>query len=91
MRLRRCGVNLQEIFALLGDDLFSVIETAATLRFAPEAGVCRFSRWSPCTGGLADLALGDPIANTDDHDSHIVDNANYSQEEFIGAGKGTSN
>ena len=53
---------------LLVDHFLRIIEAAAALHFAAETGVSPIGRPRAFCRGVADLVLGDPVANTNDHE-----------------------
>src|SRR3982751_3286073 len=79
MRRRRRPVKsggddsqLRALAALLLDDLARIIEAAAALHFAAEAGIGLLRRRGAGARRLADLALGQPIADAHDHAPYIA-------------------
>src|SRR5438046_170119 len=56
---------------LLVDDLLRVIEAAAALRFAIELCISRFGGAGVAPGDLAQLVLGDGVADAHDHGTVI--------------------
>lgn len=75
----RDGAEVGALAALLIDELLRIIEAAAAHGLAAEAGVGRIGCRSAGAGGLADLALGQAVADTDDHGQQYTANATYSQ------------
>src|SRR5688572_13355905 len=53
--------------AFFVNDFLSIVEAAAALHFAIVAGISRFGSRRATAGGLADLALGEAVADADDH------------------------
>ena len=65
--------------AFVIDDFLREIEAAAALNLTPVTGIRSLGRATTGASGLADLALRDAVADADDHESQIHDNATHSQ------------
>ena len=78
--MRRDHAKKRPARKLLVNDFLCVIKAAAALNVASEALVSLFARPRAVPRRAANLFLGDPVTDADDHGiASIVDNANYSQ------------